>query len=189
MTAKTLTVCESIAMARLPYVTTSNRERADDLTMLYQEIADLRGSVHHLHQALANQPSALRAFMGMSRYVRNDAALSPTLRELAVLATAYVLDVEYEKFHHRPAARRAGVTEAQLAAFPDWERADVFSPIERAVLRYADRVARNRSVDDATFQELRSHLSEAELVDLALTVGWYHLCAAIIGPLQIETET
>lgn len=176
-------------MARLPYVTAPNRERSDDLAKLYREIADLRGSVHHLHQVLANQPPALRAFMGMSRYVRNEAALSPTLRELAVLATAYALDVEYEKFHHRPAARRAGVTEAQLAAFPEWERADVFSPAERAVLRYADQVARHRSVDNATFQDLRSHLSDPELVDLALTVGWYHLCAAIIEPLQIEPET
>ncbi len=176
-------------MARVPYVGTGQPEATDDLAELFREIADLRGSVHHLHRALANQPSALRAFMGMSRYIRNDCTLSPKLRELAVLATAYALDVEYEKVHHRPAARRAGVSERQIAAFPNWEESDAFEPAERAVLRYADQVARTRDADDATFRELRAHLSTADVINLALTVGWYHLCAAILGPLRIEPET
>ena len=175
-------------MARLPYVKPENAAASPDLARLFAEIADLRGSVHHLHQVLANQPAALDAFMRMSRYVRNDASLPPRLRELAVLATAHALDVDYEKFHHVPAARRAGVREEQIAAFPDWRSADVFDPTERAVLDYADQVARNRAVDDAAFAAVQQQLRRGEIVDLALTCGWYHLCAAIIGPLRIETE-
>lgn len=175
-------------MARVPYVDPAAAVPAGDLAALFQDIADLRGAVHHLHRALANQPPALRAFMGMSRYVRDESALAPALRELAVLATAYALDVEYEKVHHRPAARRAGVSEEKLAAFPDWASADVFDATERAVLAYADQVARTRQVDDATFAEIEAHLSRAEIVDLAVIVGWYHLCAAILVPLRIEPE-
>lgn len=173
-------------MARLPYVDPDGAP--PDLARLFSDIAHLRGSVHNLHRELANQPAALRAFMGTSRYVRDDADLAPRLRELAVLATAYALDVPYERFHHVPAARRVGVTEEQLAAFPAWRAAPVFDRTERAVLDYADQVARTRSVDDAAFSALRDVLSPAEIVDLALTCGWYHLCAAILGPLQIETE-
>jgi alkylhydroperoxidase family enzyme len=175
-------------MARVPYVQAKPGEAPADLVQLYAEIAGLRGSVHHLHQALANQPAALRAFMGMSRYIRNEAALAPHLRELAVLATAYALEAPYEIFHHVPAARRAGVREAQLAAFPDWAASDEFDPTERAVLSYADQVARQRQVSDETWTELERHLARPELVDLALTVGWYHLCAAVLGGLQIEVE-
>lgn len=173
-------------MARIPYVPEDGTP--DALTRLYAEIAGLRGSVHHLHQVLANQPEALRAFMATSRYVRDDADLPARLRELAVLATAYALDVDYEKFHHLRAARRVGVPEEQIAAFPDWRSADVFDPTECAVLEYADQVARTRDCDDAAFAALKQHLSTAEITDLALTVGWYHLCAAIIGPLRIETD-
>jgi alkylhydroperoxidase family enzyme len=175
-------------VARLPYVDANAGDSIPGLRQLYAEITDLRGSVHNLHRELANQPEALRAFMGMSRYVRDDAQLAPRLRELAVLATAYALDVPYEKIHHIPAARRVGVTEAQLAAFPDWASAEVFDATERAVLGYADQVARRREVDDAIFASLQASLSPGEIVDLALTVGWYHLCAAILGPLLIETE-
>jgi len=170
-------------MARLPY-------RAEDANVadLYRDIAGLRGSVLNLYRALANQPAALQAFMEMSRYVRDGSSLDPALRELAILATAYSLDVPYEKFHHLPAARRAGVGEDKLAAFPDWRGSDAFGEVERAVLTYADEVARRREVSSDTFDALRRFLSDAEIADLALTVGWYHLCAAIVGPLQIEIE-
>ncbi|HLH74775.1 MAG TPA: carboxymuconolactone decarboxylase family protein [Chloroflexota bacterium] len=175
-------------MARLPYISDAEATDQPGLRQLYHEIAGLRGSVHNLHRILANQPEALRAFMVMSRYVRNDAALDPRLRELAVLATAYALDVEYEKHHHLPAARRVGISEEQLAAFPNWQDASVFNAVERAVLTYADQVARRRQVDDVVFAALEQHLSTSEILDLALTVGWYHLCAVVIMPLGIEVD-
>jgi 4-carboxymuconolactone decarboxylase len=179
---------ERFEVGRIPYVDAAPESDSGNLVELYAEIADLRGSVLNLHRALANQPAALRAFMVMSRHVRDESALPPPLRELAILATAYALDAPYEKFHHVPAARRAGVREEQIASFPEWVASDAFDPLERAVLAYADQVARTRSVDDAVWQILQRQLSRPQLVDLALTVGWYHLCAAVLGPLQIETE-
>ena len=110
------------------------------------------------------------------------------MRELAVLATAFALDQRYEQFHHLPAARKVGVREEQIAAFPHWASADVWDATERAVLAYAEQVARIRDVDDETFAELRRRLSAEQLVDLVVTVAWYHLCAAILGPLRIEPE-
>jgi alkylhydroperoxidase family enzyme len=175
-------------MARIPYVEATAGSSPPDLVALYRDIAGLRGAVLHLHQALANQPDALRAFMGMSRYIRDDAELPANLRELAVLATGYALNVAYEQHHHIPAARRAGVSEAQLAAFPDWAASDAFAETERAVLAYADQVARTRDVDDATFAAVQRLLPPGQLIDLALTCGWYHLCAAILVPLRIEIE-
>ena len=43
-------------------------------------------------------------------------------------------------------------------------------------------------MDDGTWAALQSLLPRGQLIDLALTVGWYHLCAAVLGPLRIETE-
>lgn len=175
-------------MARVPYIDAVDGVAPPDLVALYADIAGLRGSVLNLYRALGNQPAALRAFMGMSRYIRDDADLPADLRELAVLATGYALDVDYERYHHLPAARRAGVGEAKLAAFPDWQEAEVFTETERAVLAYAGQVAHARAVDDATWAALQRLLPQGQLIDLALTVGWYHLCAAVLGPLRIETE-
>jgi alkylhydroperoxidase family enzyme len=175
-------------MARVPYVDIMPGDQDRELAELYATIADLRGSVPNLHRALANQPAALRAFMGMSRYVRDDSRLAPRLRELAILATGYALDITYEKHHHVRVARRVGLSEAKLGAFPNWWDSGLFDETELAVLTYADQVARRRDIDDETVATLRQHFGDAAIVDLAVTVGWYHLCAAILVPLRIEIE-
>lgn len=183
---------EEMPMARIPYVDPPP-DGADDpngLRGLYAQIEATRGSVLNLYRALANQPAALRAYFALSRYVRDDSSLDPRLRELAIVGTAYALDVEYERFHHIPAARRAGVREDQLAAFPDWRAAsaDTFDADERAVLAYSDEVARSRTVSSTTLDALARRLPRGALLDLVLTVAFYHLCAALVLPLGIEPE-
>jgi alkylhydroperoxidase family enzyme len=176
-------------MARVPYVEAVEGESPPELVALYRDIAGLRGEVVHLYKALANQPEALRAFMGMSRYIRDDAELPADLRELAILATGYAVGAGYEIHHHVPVARRVGVREEQIAAFPDWAASGAFDETERAVLAYADQVARTRDVDDATFAAVQRLLPPGQVIDLALTCGWYQLVAAVLGPLRIEIET
>lgn len=175
-------------MARVPYVESTGPAGNPALAGLYAEIGGLRGSVLNLYRALGNQPAALRAFMTMSRYIRDDADLPAALRELAILAVGYALNAPYEQYHHRPAARAAGVPDEQLAAFPDWREATCWTAIEHAVLTYADEVAREHDCSASTFAAVEQALPRPQLIDLVLTVGWYHLCAAVLGPLRIETE-
>jgi 4-carboxymuconolactone decarboxylase len=143
--------------------------------------------VLHLYQVLANQPNALEAFLGMSRYIRDESSLRPEMREIAILATAGALNQDYEIAHHRGAALRAGVAQGKIDSILAGTTGDL-EPDERAVVGYALQVARDRSVDDATFAELKSYLPDAAIVDLVLTVAWYHLCAAVLGPLHVELE-
>lgn len=175
-------------MARLPYVM-EDAPLPEDLRALYAEITRLRGGLLNLYRILANQPAALRAFMGMSRYIRDESTLDPQLRELAILVTAYALDVEYERVHHLAAAAKAGVPEAKLRDLAAWRGSAAYTEQERAVMAYAEEVARSRRATEATFGELRRHLSAPQVVDLALTCAWYHLCAALLLPLAVELET
>ncbi|HVA36498.1 MAG TPA: carboxymuconolactone decarboxylase family protein [Candidatus Dormibacteraeota bacterium] len=175
-------------MARLPYVHESD-VTGQPLRGIYDEIIALRGGNLNLYRLLGNHPEALRAFMTMSRHVRNENFLAPQLRELAILATAYALDIPYEKAHHLAAARAEGIPEAKLQSFPHWGRSALFTPEERAVMAYAHQVARTRSVDDAVFERVREHLTVEQLVDLVVTCAWYHFCAALILPMQLDLET
>jgi 4-carboxymuconolactone decarboxylase len=174
-------------MARLPYVMETD-PLPDDLHAVYNQIVHLRGGLLNLYRILGNQPPALQAFMGMSRYVRDESHLDPQLRELAILVTAYTLDVEYERVHHLAAATKVGVSEAKLRDLGGWRRSDAYTPQERAVMAYAEEVARSRQVTDETFAEVRRHFSPPTVVDLCLTVAWYHFVAALLLPLQVELE-
>jgi 4-carboxymuconolactone decarboxylase len=176
-------------MARLPYVeepTTLSAESA--AAPAYAEVRALGRPLLNLYRILANQPPALRAFLGMSRYIRDQSTLAAPLRELTILATAFALGVRYEQVHHLASARRAGVSEAKLAAFPAWQGSAAFDPAERAAMAYAHEVATTRRVRDATFDALRAHFEPAQIIDLALTVGWYHLCGALLEPLEVDVE-
>lgn len=172
-------------MARLPYVGSGASPVADEL---FAEIEAMGRSVLNLYRVLANQPPALEAFLGMSRYVRSASSLDPGLRELAILATAHELGQVYEVAHHTEAARLAGVSAEKLEAVAPGGAVGVLTTHERAAVEFAKQAAHTRSCDDATFEHLRSLFSAEEIVDLVLTTGWYHLCAVILGSLRVELE-
>jgi alkylhydroperoxidase family enzyme len=66
-------------------------------------------------------------------------------------------------------ARHQGLTDEMIQALPDFDDSDLFTPREKAALRFADTLARDhRQVSDDLFDELRTHFSEPEIMAL----GW-----------------
>lgn len=159
------------------------------LSPVLENILRLRGKVYNLHSVLAHSPKALRAFMTFSAYIRDEADLSPRLRELAVLRVATLHNITYEIAQHQEPAKRAGLTGEQIASVADWrEHTDLFEERDRTVLQFVEETASTFRVSDTTFSAVRQYLSESELVDLALVVGWYLLCASVLVPFEIEVE-
>ena len=154
---------------------------------MYERVRGLGRPVAHLYQVLGNQPPALEAFLGMSNYIRDRSSLDAGLREMAILATAHTIDQPYEIAHHRPVALRAGVAPEKLDAIASGSD-EGLEPLERAVVTYARQVTSRRDVDEDVLRELRAGLTDPGLTDLVVTVGWYHLCAAVLGPLHVEVE-
>jgi 4-carboxymuconolactone decarboxylase len=172
-------------MARLPYVPPGESAEADSL---YEEITSMGRPVLNLYRVLANQPPALAAFLQMSRYVRGASQLEPGLRELVILATAHELGQVYELAHHTDAARRLGVAAEKLAAVKPGGDLAPLTPAEGAAVAFAREVATRRDCDDATFRKIQELFPPESVVDLVVTTAWYHLCAAILGPLHVELE-
>ena len=148
--------------ARVPYV-------ADDPVLA--RVAAMGRPLLNLYRALANKPPALEAFLGMSAYVRGGSSLDPKLREAVILTTARELGSDYEVAHHSAGVELDALDERGLCA-----------------VDYARAAARTRTCDDETFERLKEHFSNEEIVDLVVTVGWYHLCAVILGTLEVELE-
>lgn len=172
-------------MARLPLVQGGTSPAVDHL---YAEIERLGRPVLNLYAVLANQPPALAAFLEMSRYVRSGSTLDPGLRELVILATAHELGQAYEVAHHTEIALRVGVDPLKVAAFVPGGSLDSFTPAERCAVEFARQAAHTRSCDDAMFRRLQSLFSKEQIVDLVVTTAWYHLCAVILGSLDVELE-
>ena len=171
-------------MGRLPYVERSASPRVEDL---YSRVGRLGRPVLNLYKVLANQPAALEAFLGMSTYVRSGSTLDPRLRELIILATAQQLGQEYELLQHIDIAKKVGVPDEKIDAVMGGS-VEALDAAEQCAVVFARQVARTRTTDDATFDCLRSYFSNETIIDIVVTAAWYHLCAAILGPLQVERE-
>jgi alkylhydroperoxidase family enzyme len=121
---------------------------------------------------LMHHRGVMRAFLATERGAARLHALPPTLRALAVMSAAteigcqWCMDFGYWEFHHQ------GVEQAKLRAVANWRSADIYDDTERAVLSYAaDMTATPPTVDDATVADLRTRLSDEQLVELTYWVA------------------
>jgi alkylhydroperoxidase family enzyme len=172
-------------VARLDYVKPGTNAEAD---AVFAQVQTLGRPVLNLYSELANHPPALSAFLSMSRYVRDASSLEPGLRELAILATAQALGQEYELVQHVAAARTARVPVEKIEAVSQGGSLESLTERERCAVEYSREAAKSRTCSDATFARMRSLFSTEEIVDLAVTAAWYHLCAVILGTFEIEPE-
>ena len=90
---------------------------------------------------------------------------------------------------HCKASRDVGLAEEKIAAIPSWAGADVFTPVERAVLAYVDElVLQNGRVQDATFERLRAQLGDEEILELTYITALYEMHAIITRALRLEYD-
>ena len=108
--------------------------------------------------------------------------------ELVILRVAHLRGSTYELEHHERLGRQAGLTEDELLrvvagpAAPGWDDRD------RALLLAAEDLVLAGDLDDDTWSLLRSHLDEAQAIELLFLVGHYDLLATVIRTLRIAPD-
>jgi 4-carboxymuconolactone decarboxylase len=146
------------------------------------------GELSGLDRMLLHSPPVAEGWSALLGALRNRTTLPPDLTELAVLRIAVLNEADFEWTAHEPAARRAGVSEEQLAALrtDDPAAAPVFSPVQALALRFTDASSRAVAVPDAVFAALREHLDDRQVVELAATVAGYAMVSRFLVALQVS---
>lgn len=129
------------------------------------------------------------AVAGFAFYRSKDRKLDPKLRELGQARAGFLRESQFVFSQHCKAARDVGLSEAQIEALASWSGSDLFSAPERAVLAYVDElVLQNGRVQDATFERLRSHLPEPEILELTYISALYEMHAIMCRALRLEFD-
>ena len=77
----------------------------------------------------------------------------------------------------------------QLAAVPNWRESALFSDAERVALDYAERMTiTGQKVDDALFERLKRHYSEAQIVELTAAIALENFRSKFNPALGIEAQ-
>jgi uncharacterized peroxidase-related enzyme len=156
-------------MARLSYV--EKEGAGPEQEKILAQVMQKSGKIANIWKLWAHSPLTLETFMAFYKTLMMKGPLDAKLRELAYLKTSNINGCPYCANAHVKGGLKAGVTEQQIQEIDSYESSSAFSPVEKAVLHYADELTRTAKTSDAVMQELKKYLSEPQIVDLNLTVG------------------
>jgi AhpD family alkylhydroperoxidase len=113
--------------------------------------------------------------------------------ELVILRVAHLRSCEYELQHHRNMARAQGLDadlQATIFAWPDIseDARNRLSPRQRALLAATDEFVEDRTITDATWQQLAGHLDRRQLIEFCLLASQYDGLAATMSALEIPLD-
>jgi 4-carboxymuconolactone decarboxylase len=129
---------------------------------------------------LARHPALARAFLTFNVHLLSASSLPPRLRELAILRVAWRRRCRYEWAQHVAIARRAGVTDEEIA--------QVREPGSTLISRAVDELDEGSCLSDQTYQALAAELDERQLLDLVFTIGTYALLAMAFNTFGVELD-
>ena len=175
-------------MSRIPPVPTS--QAGPGLRLAYAYCKRRFGKMPEPFAVSAHAP---RVFWALAKHEsaveRRWKKVDKHLRDLAVLRTALTVECPWCVDFGGMLSEQRGVPAEKLQALPDWRSSDVFSPLERLVLEYADAMSVTPvAVTDEHVAALREHLSDEQVVELTAYIALENTRARTNAALGIEPQ-
>lgn len=131
----------------------------------------------------------LKASMAYGQRIQRSHECDESLKSFAHMAVAsmigctWCLDFNYFEAHNR------GLDMVKAREVPRWRESDVFSPLERAAMEYAEAMSQTPpTATDAQVAALLDQLGPAGLLELTAVVGFANLTTRSNTALGIESE-
>lgn len=117
------------------------------------------------------------------------AKIDPKLRELGQTRAGWARGSQFVFSQHCKACRALGMSEEKIEAIKSWPVSDLFSPVERSVLAYTDALVLDGGrVPDGVFEQLKTHLSDEEILELTYVTCLYEMHATMSRALHLEYD-
>ncbi|UGT57715.1 carboxymuconolactone decarboxylase family protein [Nocardia asteroides] len=99
--------------------------------------------------------------------------LDPRLKELAELKTAGLVGCQFCLDIGSALAHTAGLTREQITDLGRYRTSDAYSELEKTVIAFAEAMTVTPAIElEELRAELLTHLSKAQLMELAATIAW-----------------
>jgi alkylhydroperoxidase family enzyme len=129
------------------------------------------GQVLDPFRAMGHNMPVARAYSQLEQRAPRWRRVDVKIKDLAELATAvkigcaWCMDFGYWVLHGH------GMPREKIEAVRHWRDSELFNPLERLVLEYAEAMTETPpTVDDELVKRLREHLDEAQLVELTMII-------------------
>lgn len=171
-------------MARVPITTRENMTA--DGQKIWDEIESSRGGVARNYAALLNNPQAAGRLATLGGYARFETSMDPRIKALAVLTAAREASGHYVWTVNQRSAKEAGLSDDIIQAIHERRAPVGLEPKDAHVVQFVLELMRQHKVSDATFEALRSQVSDAGVVDVLVVAGYYYTLAHCLQALEVE---
>jgi uncharacterized peroxidase-related enzyme len=174
-------------MARVRNIPSS--ELPPNLAAIYERFAGQYGPFRNQAAVFAHVPAALRHLMAMLLELREAATLPKRLLELAIVTVSKLNKCDYCVAHHTPFLVVEGVSPVGVERVLYYRDHSAFDERDKLVVEYAIAAwERPNRIPEALFARLKTHFSEAQLVELTLRITLYGFFNKFNDALGIEEE-
>ena len=135
----------------------------------------------------ARAPRLARANLAIARAIEA-LSLDPALRLLVMTQSSLQNGCAFCADLHRAQAVQARLGRERFRDLADFAQSPHFSERERAALAYTEEVTRQRKASDASFERLRAHFSEKEIVELTWLNAISNFFNLMAVPLGLESD-
>ncbi|KAB1141019.1 carboxymuconolactone decarboxylase family protein [Streptomyces luteolifulvus] len=142
---------------------------------------DPGGRVPNIFTTLVRHPDLYERFMPFGAHLLRSGRLPGRVRELLILRTALHTGAIYEWGRHVPLAKAVGLTEAEIERILQGPDADGWAEYERHLLRAADELHFDARLSAATWEALAALHDDADLLEITLLIGQYHMVAFFLN--------
>lgn len=136
----------------------------------------------------ARMPESLRLNRELQKFQQNGLRLEPELKLMVGTLTSEINGCGFCVDMVRSEAIRENLGMEKFNALSEYQTSPLFSDRERAALAYAEEATRHKHVSDATFEELRKHFNDREIVEITWLNAFQNYTNLTNIPLEIESD-
>lgn len=158
-------------MANMEPLPREDHPELEELWRLYDETMSF---VPNSLFTMARRPEILEAFSDLITKIWRTGTVPVGLKPLIAIVASTAAGCRYCQAHETVDAKMRGVPEEKIAAIWDFERSPLYSDAERVALRFAREASLvPNEVTPATFEGLRRHWDDGEIVEMLAVVGLF----------------
>jgi AhpD family alkylhydroperoxidase len=139
----------------------------------------------------AHHPALARAFLAYNRQLTgHSSTVDRRTRELVILRVAWRRRCRYEWAQHRSIAKRAGVTDEEIAQLrcAAGAGAGADADIVPLLITAVDELLDDSCLGDETYRAMAAEFDDRQLMDLVFTIGTYALLAMAFNSFRLELD-
>lgn len=173
---------------RVPPLPPDERDEPTEALLGELRVPGAEGRDLNIFATLARHPRLLKRWSQFGGVLLYGGLLPARERELLILRTAWHCRADYEWGQHVRIGKAAGLTDDEIAAVTGEVDADSWSDGDAALLRAADELHADAHISDRTWAALAGRWDEAQLIEVCMVVGQYHLVAFTLNSLGVQRE-